>query len=379
MPSTGQIAESLAAALIGKLPIPGPIGALILNSIFPSGGLPSYFSEVYAQIRQIVQQEVTQDDIDLINGKVNGIQNWVATSYTPMKNDPAKTPTERLAALTPFVDDLFENVIGILTQERYAKPGFSVFLIAAGVHLSLLQEQAINDPDHQDDPSKSPYAQTVALNATNYADFIDRLWPGLLAGRGAQVSLQEEVEKLAGPILGLVYFRWTWWWADALTGATGPTQQVGPTDIEFDQNSAAQAAKAAVQAQCQAQSTSAQTDFTVSLGHPATISQNFRSLAAAPFSGMPATDITFTTATCTTVQGMTTPAATHYSATVSWEAAGAVTVEVDGVSHEPKGSTHYAFVISERGADSGTFPPDQVIGINARGQRFIQQLQQIER
>jgi hypothetical protein len=376
LPSTGQIAQSLAAAVIGKLPIPGPFGALIMSSIFPSGGLPSYFNQVYQQIRQIVREEITQDDIDLINGKVNGIQNWIATTYTSLKLDPARTPSELLAALTPFVDDLFENVIGVLTQEHYAQPGFSVFLIAAGVHLSLLQEQALNDPDHQDEPSDSPFARSAALNAANYADFIDKHWPDLLAGRGNQVSLQENEEKLAGGVLGLIYYRWTWWWADALTGATGPSSKVGPTDIEFDDNQQAQDTKAAVQAQCTAQAAVAQADFTSSLGDPATISQNFRTLAADPRAVFPARDITFTTATCTTVQGMTTPAATHFSATVSWASTGAVSVELDGVPQPLSGELHYAYVISERGADSGTFPPYEIAGINAYRQRLVQQLEQ---
>jgi hypothetical protein len=52
MSDTGEIAEGLASALLGKLGVPNAIGALILDQIFPSGGLPSYFAEVTPRSRK---------------------------------------------------------------------------------------------------------------------------------------------------------------------------------------------------------------------------------------------------------------------------------------------------------------------------------------
>jgi hypothetical protein len=189
MSDTGEIAEGLASALLGKLGVPNAIGALILDQIFPSGGLPSYFAEVYAEITKIVNQAVTADTIAVVDGKVNGTQQFVRDVYTPLKKDPAKTPQDRFNAINPFDNDLYENVVATLRDERYAQPGFSVFLIGAGVHLSVLQELAFTDPEHQDNPANSPYAKATSSAAQTYADFAAATWLKVAQARRDAITL----------------------------------------------------------------------------------------------------------------------------------------------------------------------------------------------
>lgn len=71
----------IVAAIAGKLSLAllGKMAGLLLEKIFPSS-IPSYFDQVYDQIKSIVNQEVTQAQI---------ISDWGFLQTTPI---PAGTP-----------------------------------------------------------------------------------------------------------------------------------------------------------------------------------------------------------------------------------------------------------------------------------------------
>ena len=84
-----DLAKGLGMGLVnGAL---GTIGALIFNSIFPPG-TPSYFGEVYKQMTKIFKQQLASNEVDKINGRVNGVKLWVQNTYTPRKLQPAGRP-----------------------------------------------------------------------------------------------------------------------------------------------------------------------------------------------------------------------------------------------------------------------------------------------
>lgn len=171
----GEIAGELAMALLnGALGKFGQeAGAKIFNHIFGKrSGTPDYFDDVYKTIKQIVQNELEQDTIDALNGEIKGIKDWVINIYNPRKDSGAgKNELYNMIQENPAYD-MAVHMLAVLQQGRCAELGLGVFMIGAGMHLTLLQELALVDSlvSH---PSKSSYVVSVARYADEYAAFVD--------------------------------------------------------------------------------------------------------------------------------------------------------------------------------------------------------------
>lgn len=182
--NASSIAKDLASGLVSG--IGGKIGGLIFDAIFPPG-VPDYFDEVYKEIGKIVKSELTQSTIDQINGRINGVVAWVKNTYKPRKE--AGTPRDELLNMVSGqVNLLYTEAAYTLMEPRYAKSGVTVFMVAAGVHLGLMQEQALVDP-RQPDPGKSSYAISVKLNAKTYADHLVETFDALANDRKNLVDI----------------------------------------------------------------------------------------------------------------------------------------------------------------------------------------------
>jgi hypothetical protein len=179
------IGKSLAGGLVSG--IGGKIGGLIFEAIFPPG-VPDYFDEVYQEIGKVVKSELTQSTIDQINGRINGVVAFMKNTYRPRKDGGAPRE-ELLNMVTPYVNLLYTDAVYTLMEQRYAKPGLSVFNLAAGVHLGLMQEQALVDP-RQPDASKSSYAISVKLSAQTYADHLNKNFDAIVNDRKGFVDLK---------------------------------------------------------------------------------------------------------------------------------------------------------------------------------------------
>lgn len=160
-----EIAMLLAKGLVSG--IGSKIGAIIFDEIFPSG-VPSYFTEVYKEIERIVHQEITQNTIDEIDGQINGLADWVKNVYTPRKQ--MGVPKQELYdMMLPKESDIAIHMIGVLQQKAFAESALAVFVIGAGMHLVLLQELALVDPEAA--PDDSSYVTSVKKYASEYADY----------------------------------------------------------------------------------------------------------------------------------------------------------------------------------------------------------------
>ncbi|MDP9526167.1 insecticidal delta-endotoxin Cry8Ea1 family protein [Pseudomonas protegens] len=209
-----NIAQSLATGLVSGFG--GKIGALMFDSIFPSG-VPDYFDQVYEQIKKIVNQEVTANTIDQINGRINGVQAWAKNTYAPRK-DVGTTHQKLFDDLTPYVNLLYTEAVQTLMLPRYAKPGFSVFMLAAGAHLALLQEQALVDPD-KTNPDESSFAKSVIKNAEDYIKHAGNTFVELVEDRKRSVTLKcEESYECNGNMCITKRF---YFWHDDVTGESG--------------------------------------------------------------------------------------------------------------------------------------------------------------
>lgn len=181
-----SIAQGLGSGIVSG--IGGKIGALIFDAIFPPG-VPDYFDEVYKEIRKIVSEELTTAHIDSINGRINGVVAWARKTYAPRKE--ANVSREELfGMLKEQVNLLYTDAVYTLMEPRYAKPGISVFMIAAGVHLALIQEQALVDPA-QLIASKSSFATSVKLNAQDYANHLTSTYNKVLTDRLNKIKIKD--------------------------------------------------------------------------------------------------------------------------------------------------------------------------------------------
>ncbi|MDF9754821.1 hypothetical protein [Pseudomonas hunanensis] len=74
----GKLATSLASA------VGGAIGKALFEQAFPPG-VPSYFDQVYVELKRIVGGELQQSLIDSIDGSIKSIQQHLETEYLPAK------------------------------------------------------------------------------------------------------------------------------------------------------------------------------------------------------------------------------------------------------------------------------------------------------
>lgn len=185
-PRVGQIARDLASGLVSG--VGGQIGALIFDAILPSG-VPSYFDAVYVEITKIVKRQLTANTIDIINGRLNGTRAWLANTYAPRKRQQPPIPRKDLFDMvTPFANLFYTDAVQTLMLPEFKLPGFSAFMLSAGVHLALFQEQALVDPTVTD-PNRSSFAETVRLNARIYADHAAAVHAEIVAQRSRAITL----------------------------------------------------------------------------------------------------------------------------------------------------------------------------------------------
>ncbi len=166
------IASKAAMMLLQKL------GAAILSELFPKNDIPSYFNEVYAELRKIVKDELTKLEVDKKHGEFQAAILWMNTHYAKYKGD---TPSEKLLAELAAKSSDMSKSIGVMMHTRFAMTGFATFLLGATVHLSMAQELD-NQGYYTDSATDTP------LNlAQTYAAHIDKIYPELLNKRGEKV------------------------------------------------------------------------------------------------------------------------------------------------------------------------------------------------
>lgn len=177
--STGtDLALSFAKGLLSG--IGGKVGAQLFDAIIPSGP-PSYFDQVYKEIDKLMKSNLDQNTVDTMDGEMNGLRTWVTNSYEAFKSS-GYTKQQLHDQLDPKVSNLSVNVLGVLSQKSFAEPGLRVFMVAAGFHLSLLQELALQDPN-ESDPKKSAYAKQVVNYAKTYAGHVTKTYDDIVKKR----------------------------------------------------------------------------------------------------------------------------------------------------------------------------------------------------
>ncbi len=183
----GKLAGSLADGIAGN--IGSALGGMIIDMIFPPKPMQSYFDELYDRIAKLVKEEIAGNEIEKINGTLDGTQAFIRNVYLPRKQAGAKK-AELSSMLRPYVDGLYQGVTYTLLQERFRKPGFSAFLVGASTHLALMQELALVDPDAKQ-PRASSFAESVKKQADEYSKAAGQTWDDIKRDRIAQIEAKE--------------------------------------------------------------------------------------------------------------------------------------------------------------------------------------------
>ena len=188
------IAKKIALGLLNG--VGAQVGALIFNSIFPSG-TPDYFDEVYKEIEKIVREEITDNTIHEVNGKINGTKSWVTMTYTNAKESGTQSKEELTRLIQPREPEIAIEIVGVLTDPRFAKAGLCVFMIGAGMHFAVLQELAFVDPKVAS-PSNSHYAKSVQDYAEKYANHAKSTLQAIVNTRLGAVVPRDSYEYIDG-------------------------------------------------------------------------------------------------------------------------------------------------------------------------------------
>jgi hypothetical protein len=214
--SVKKLAKKLGGGLLDG--IMGTIGGMIFEAIFPPG-VPDYFGEVLKEIRNIVGEELTRSTVDTINGRINGVVAWSNNTYRPRKQSGVSRK-ELARMLEPQVNLLYTEAVNTLMEPRYAKAGLSVFGIAAGVHLALIQEQALVDP-LQSQPNQSSYAITVKLNAQRYHEHAVATYKDIWTKRENAITVKQDRTVIQDPGSPYIDTKDRYAWYDSATDTYG--------------------------------------------------------------------------------------------------------------------------------------------------------------
>lgn len=165
------MAEAFAVDMVMALlrGIAGQTGAHIFQEIFPAS-VPTYFGQVYKEIEKIVDNKLTEHKIRELNGKINGLRNYVVNTYTPLKETGKLSKAELFDKISSVQASFVTDVIGVL--ESYRDPGMGAYMIAAGMNLCLLQEMALLIDDEQKSALKENAATHIKHAQTTYDHLI---------------------------------------------------------------------------------------------------------------------------------------------------------------------------------------------------------------
>lgn len=225
-PDFGAAAKTLANGLCGLAPAPlNVLGAALVSAFWPSGGdAKTDWSKVYDSLQTIVQNGLAKSEMEGAKTKLDGVVNYLASEYSSLKSSGASKSTLE-SALEPYDVAFFLDIVDVFQHassknDDLAAAALANFMTGASLHLALLQERALVDPNATT-PSASAYAKTLEKLAKKYGEYATQTAPKILAIRLNQIT--EVVETTHNyPSINTLEFKYsftdnhtgqTWSWA----------------------------------------------------------------------------------------------------------------------------------------------------------------------
>jgi len=169
-----DIAKGLLGAIAGK------IGSAIFARFFPPS-VPSYFEQVYQEFRKIVKQEIEENAIRLLVGEVAAVQSHMS-AYAQHRG-----AGNRNAAEQDIAQAWNRSVLVTDKLRQFPVAGLGPFLTAGGLHLAIIQERALRDPE-VNDPNDSSWAKIYVQTADNFISYVGSQPDKIVSERAAHIT-----------------------------------------------------------------------------------------------------------------------------------------------------------------------------------------------
>lgn len=121
-------------------------------------------------VGKITWENNLKEIVKLQSGVINGVLIGLNDHYIPLKKDAKSNITRQELVdnfLTPFLFEL-DGVIGTLLVDEVDIASLPEYCLAATTYFCVLQELAILDNEHQDNPFQSPYCREIVETKVSY-------------------------------------------------------------------------------------------------------------------------------------------------------------------------------------------------------------------
>ena len=162
-----DLADRLGVALISAN------GAKLLPPLFEENKPTCYFTETVHKLEKVIGRTVPDDIIIVLNEGIDCMIKFVKNSYFG-KMESGESQKKCYEALYKEVfDDFFPEIVMLARDHFYGILYVNVFIIAAYIHLILLQELIIKDPETSN-PYESDIFGILQHDSTCYTYYLKR-------------------------------------------------------------------------------------------------------------------------------------------------------------------------------------------------------------
>jgi hypothetical protein len=203
--SWATLGLDIAKSLLGT--VAGRIGSAIFARLFPPS-VPSYFEQVYQEFREIVRQEIEENTIRLLVGDVVAVQTQMS-AYAQHRRAGNQVPAQQALL------EAWNRSVLVTSKLRTSYPvaGLGPFLTAGGLHLAIIQECALRDPE-VNDPNDSSWAKIYVDTAGNFSSYVGSQPDKIVSERAAQITPVAFTERWSGGGRNGPFDRSFWWFED---------------------------------------------------------------------------------------------------------------------------------------------------------------------
>ena len=224
------------------------------------------------EFEKIIHKELAMNEVNVATGKLAHVQKWLKNDYEPAVQSGSNC-RKLHSMLEEKINFLQEDVLSIVyKQKEFEKIGLKTFLTAAAVHLAILQEMAVRDPDEN-----SPQA-SLARYAPEYAQHAIRVAKELVKDRQDQVKVKHDVWSM--PVGGYAgAWNKSFKWVDEITGQENGRYCMG-SNLQYAEDEEENVGM--VQRWCKEHKDKVADQLLSDLGQPLVIASKWRELEEKP-------------------------------------------------------------------------------------------------
>ena len=238
--------------------------------------------KVFERMGTIVSDELTRNDISKLKGKITERTRWLKTQYKWYVEKGWED--EELHDMLLREELEYRSFRELLMQDTWQERGLPVFLLAANLHLLILQELAMRDPHDIDNPVDSAHAHSIRELAVDYANHVDKVTDLVLQKREEAVHLYTSSTSRGLDVYSEYIF-----WKDAKTNTEGKkhTLVYKYSAGESYEEEKYPESRATAEAECRERQQEVREELDRELGYPKTeLAEQWKQLVETPLGKM---------------------------------------------------------------------------------------------